>query len=207
MIIHPEKQGSTEWLWRRAGIPTASEFDNIVTPEFAPRKGQVRESYLARKLAEKKMGIPLGGGGGSFATEQGSMLEGEAIPWYDFTFGTAIQRVGLCTTDDGRLGCSPDGLIGEDGGIEIKCPEQHTHVRCLLDGGVPKEYLAQVHGAMLVTGRAWWIFLSYSRQFPALIVRVDRDPEIQGLLRSALMKFLADFDEMLERLTEIIARK
>lgn len=194
MILHDVKQGTDEWLYLRAKIPTASEFDNLVTPEFKPRTGQTPATYMHKKIAEKCMGIPLGSGG-TFSMDQGSMLETEAIPWYEFTFDVKIQRVGFCTTDDGRIGCSPDGLIGDDGGIEVKCPEPHTHVRYLLDGGVPKEYLAQVHGSMFVTGRPWWIFLSYNRQFPAHIVTVKRDPTIQGALRGALNNFLRDFDE------------
>lgn len=114
---------------------------------------------------------------------------------FSFTQELEVNRVGFCTTDDGRIGCSPDGLIGEDGGIEIKCPQPTTHLRYLDEGKVPDQYLAQVHGSMLVTGRKWWKFLSYSRQFPPLIVHVERDEEIQTKLRAAIDPFIAKLDE------------
>lgn len=206
MILHDVKQGSSEWLMLRAGIPTASEFGNLVTPAFEVRSGETPKTYLARKVAEKILGYPEqtgSGGGGSFAMQQGSLLEIEAIPWLEFQYGVKVQRVGFCTTDDGRIGCSPDGLIGTDGGIECKCPEPHTHVRTLL-AGVPKEHLAQVHGNMLVTGRPWWYFLSYCRNFPPLLVKIERDPAIEAALREALDVFLKAFDSSLATVRALI---
>lgn len=178
------------------GLPTASEFDSLVTPEFKPRTGQTPETYLYTKLVEKLLGFAPDFS--AFAVEQGVILEQEAKPYYELTFDTPIQSVGFCTTDDGRIGCSPDGLIGCDGGIEIKCPQPAQHLRYLFDGGVPKDYLAQVHGSMLVTGRPWWMFMSYSRQFGPLVVKVERDERIQSLLRAALDAFLVKFDEKME---------
>jgi hypothetical protein len=199
------EQGTDKWLWARAGKPTASEFDNLITPEWKPRTGQTVETYLYRKLCERAMGFPLQTGG-SWAMEQGSIMEHEALPWFEFTAGVNVQRVGFVTTDDDRIGCSPDGLIGEDGGIEIKCPQPDTHLRYLLNGAVPKQYLAQVHGSMLVTGRAWWNFLSYSRQFSPLLVRVERDEKIQTALRDVLKSFLARFDAEFARVAEFRPR-
>lgn len=191
------KQGSTEWLAARSGIPTASEFDAIITPEWKQRTGQSVETYLYRKLAEKYMGFPMqtgGGGGGSWAMDQGTLLETVAIPWFVFTNETPVERVGFITTDDGRIGCSPDGLIGSDGGIEIKCPQPDTHIKYFLRGEVPKEYLAQVHGSMFVTGRKWWYFLSYNKDIPPLLIRVERDEKIMAAIKSALDSFLEQFD-------------
>lgn len=204
MIKHCEfQQNSGEWMVARAGIPTASEFDQLLTPEFKLRIGQTPASYLARKLAERWIGGPLMTVGGMWAMEQGHILEDEAIPWYEFEQGVSIERVGLVTTDDGRVGYSPDGLIGEDGGLEIKCPEAQTHVRYLLDGCVPKDYLCQVHGAMYVTGCPWWRFLSYRRHFPALLVTVERDEMIQERIAEALTGFLARLDEGWARLVDL----
>lgn len=190
------KQGSTEWLMARAGVFTASEFDNLMTPEFKPRTGETPKTYIFRKIAEKFMGVPMMDGGGSWAMEQGSILENEALPWFEFTHGIKVERVGLVTTDDGRCGASPDGLIGDVGGIEIKCPRPDTHIKYLVGGCMPKEYLAQVHGSMYVTGRPWWMFLSYSRQFPALVLKVERDERIMAAIRSALDGARVVFDEI-----------
>jgi YqaJ-like viral recombinase domain len=204
MKVHDVKQGSPEWLNLRLGIPTASEFDALVTPEWKIKTGAGPQTYLYQKICEKSMGFALDTGSG-FSMENGSILEHEALPWFEFAHDINAQRVGFCTTDDGRIGCSPDGLIGEDGGIEIKCPRPDTHLRYLLQGGVPKDYLAQVHGSMLVTGRSWWNFLSYSRQFPALLVRVERDEAIIATMREALAGFLKQFDAGLARITELKA--
>ena len=131
--------------------------------------------------------------------EQGAVLESEAIPFYEMAYDVNIRRVGYCSTDDMKIGCSPDGLIGENSGIEVKCPLPQTHLRYLLDGGLPKEYSAQVHGAMFVTKRPRWVFMSYCRKLPPLIVNVGSDQQIQAVLREALDGFLARFDAALER--------
>lgn len=199
MKIHDCKQGTPEWLALRIGIPTASEFDSLVTPEWKIRTGAGPETYLFRKVTEKVLGFAPEAS--AWAMEQGAILEGEARPYYEFTYEQPVRQVGFVTTDSGRVGCSPDGLIGEDGGIEIKCPQPHTHLSYLLQGTLPKEYAAQVHGSMLVTGRPWWVFMSYSRQFPPLVLRVERDPRAETALRDALDMFLERFDAALARIT------
>jgi hypothetical protein len=199
--IHPADQGSIDWLQARAGIVTASELDNLVTPEFEPRKGEMVKTYLATKLAERWIQRPLAGFS-SFATEQGNILEDEAKPWYELEFSEPITRVGLCIADDERMGCSPDGLLGEHGGIEIKCPEPTAHVKYLLADQLPKDYRAQVHGSMLVTGRPWWKFLSYRRGFPKLLLTITKDDEIQQKISAAVYDFLVLFEAGWKKLCE-----
>lgn len=186
----------------RCGIPTASEFDSLVTPEFKIRTGEMPKSYLAQKVAEVWQGGPIASFN-SFDVDQGNILEQEAVPYYELLQGCQVDRVGLITTDDGLVGCSPDGLIGDDCGIEIKCPAVHTHVRYLLDGTLPKDYNAQVHGGMFVTGRPRWRFLSYRRHFPPLLLTVERDETIQEQLAEALALFLARLHEANKRLEEL----
>jgi hypothetical protein len=202
MKIHDEyQQGSLDWLQARAGLVTASEFDNIVTPEFKPRTGETVQTYLATKLAERWIQGPLAGFS-AFATEQGNILEDEAKPWYSLEYGEEITRVGLCVSDDGRVGCSPDGLLGEHGGIEIKCPECPAHVKYLLADELPKQYRAQVHGSMLVTGRPWWKFLSYRRGFPKFLLTVNRDADIEYKLQAVINDFLVLFEAGWQKLCE-----
>jgi len=202
MIISPHAQGSVEWQLARSGIPTASEFDNIVTSKMVLRDSQMLETYLARKLAEKWLGGPVASLN-VFDADQGKILEEEAIPWYELEFSEAIQRVGLITTDDGRIGCSPDGLLGDNCGVEFKCPKIETHIGYLLAGEVPKDYLPQVYGALLVTGRPSWKFVSYRRRLPALVKVVERDESILARLQDALDKFLKRFDEGYARLCDM----
>jgi hypothetical protein len=188
-------QGSPEWKSARLGVPTASEFDALVSPEWKIRTGQGPETYLYTKLCEKILGFAPDVS--SYAMEQGTILESEARPYFEFQYETPVRQVGLCLSDDRRIGCSPDGLIGEDGGIEIKCPQPAAHLKFLLEGELPPQYRAQVHGSMLVTGRSWWQFMSYSRQFPPLLVRVEREEKIEKTLRQALEIFLEKFDAKL----------
>lgn len=195
------EQGSVEWQQARAGIPTASEFGALITPTGEIRKGAMPQSYLAKKIAEWWQGGPILAFN-AFDMEQGRILEEEAVPWYESLYDVTINRVGFITTDDGRIGCSPDGLL-QDGGIEIKCPKVETHTGYLLDGGLPDDYLPQVHGSMFVTGLAKWTFLSYRRRFPAHILTVERDDKIQRNIAEALGAFLLKFDAAKKRLEEI----
>lgn len=202
MKIHPAQQGSLDWMQARAGVATASEWDQLLTPEFAIRKGEMPKTYLAKKVAEAWLGGPLPGFN-VWDTDQGHLLEEEAIPFFELETGIAVQRVGLVTTDDGLLGCSPDGLIGEDSGIECKCPAPQTHVSYVLAGVLPKDYAVQVHGSMFVTQRPTWKFLSYRRRFPPLILTIERDEEIQEKIAEALALFLGQFQAAMKRMEEI----
>lgn len=204
MIAHTEYgQGSQEWIEAHCGIPTASEFKNLVTDKGEIRKWstQMPNTYLCRKLAEK-WGGPLPGFS-AYATEQGHFLEDKAIPMYELEYEVKIDRVAFCTTDDGRIGCSPDGLIGTDGGIEVKSLELPHHIEVVLGGVLPEEFAWQVHGSMLVTGRPWWVFYAYRRNFPKLRLVVPRDDAIQETLADALSEFLQRFDTRWERLVEM----
>lgn len=202
MKIHDVKQKSVEWMILRSGLPTASEFDALLTPLFKVKTGEGPKTYLHKKLAEWWQGGPLLGFN-VFDMDQGQMLEEQAVPWYELEFNTKIDRVGFCTTDDGRVGCSPDGLLGDDSGIEIKCPAVHTHVGYLLAGVIPPDYAAQVHGCMYVTGRKSWKFLSHRRHFPPLVLEIPRDEEIQEKINEAIQTFLEQFEEGKQRLIEI----
>lgn len=209
MKILPFEQGSVEWMQARAGIPTASEFDNLISPTWKIRTGEMRKSYLASKLAEAWLGGPLIGFN-VFDVEQGRILEEEARPWLELELNMEISKVGLCVRDDGRVGCSPDGIVytgigtaQPNFGVEIKCPQPTAHVKYLLSGEVPPDYLAQIHGGMYVTGFESWKFLSYRRGFPKLLLTVERDDEIQGKIHDALYEFLGNFDAAMDRLIDI----
>ena len=193
MKIHHVQQGSLEWAMLRCGIPTASEFGNLVTPDFKIRTGEMPKTFLNKKLAEKWQGAPLDCYQ-SHDMELGTIQEEEAIPYFTLETGIDVERVGFVTSDDGRVGCSPDGLL-PDSGIEIKCPRIETHVGYLLASELPKDYAAQVHGSMFVTGRTTWRFMSYRRRLPALMLTIERDEKIQATIRTALEIFNGAFDD------------
>lgn len=187
------EQGSPEWLQARLGIVTASEVDSLITPLWKARTGEGVATYLATKIAERWRGCPLTAyHGGSM--EQGTLREDEAVAWYALDQNVDVRKVGFITTDDGKMGCSPDGLM-DDGGIEIKCPEPHTHVGYLLAGVLPSKYAAQVHASMLVTGLPRWRFLSYCRGFPPLLLTIESNAEIQAAILAAVTAFQTRLDE------------
>ncbi len=194
MKIHNVTQGSGEWLALRLGVVTASEVDALVTPLWKQRSGEGYQTYLCKKVCEKVLGFAPDAAN-TWQMEHGSIMEHEAIPWFEFTHDTKVDRVGFITSDDSRSGCSPDGLIGQDGGIEVKVPSPATHLKYILNGELPADYRAQVHFSMYVTGRKWWKFLSYNRQFPPLLLTVERDEKIIALFDAAMDLFNKYFDD------------
>jgi hypothetical protein len=138
-VIDCEQYSPEYWQLRR-GVPTASEFGCLLTPaKLQYAAGAV--SYIHRLIADRF--DPTYGLVEDYATaamKNGKLIEPEARRMYEFDRGIDIQQVGFCITDDGRFGCSPDALVGEDGGLELKTPIASTHVKYLLDGGLPPEY-------------------------------------------------------------------
>lgn len=195
------KQGSPEWLDARLGIVTASELDALITSLWKPRKGEGVQTYLAKKVAEHWRGEPLASYHGG-AMEQGTIREDEARAWYELDRDVTIEQVGFILTDDEKMGCSPDGLL-PDSGIEIKCPEPHTHVRWLLDGKLPTDHAAQVYGGMFVTGLPRWWFMSYCRGFPPLVLTVESDPEVMKAIGEVVADFNAQFQKALQTVEEL----
>lgn len=199
MKVYEFIQGSPEWIQLRLGVPTASEFDRIMNLAFGLREGAGYNTYLYEKLAEDLTG-PLPTYGGK-ATDQGHFLEPEALAFFELETGLDTKRVGFVMHDDMRCGCSPDALIGDDSGLEIKSPGPVNQIRYLSEGKLPDAYAAQVHGSLFVTGRSEWHFMSYHRKLKPLHVVVKRDEAIMEKIGKCLAKFYADFDAALERLT------
>lgn len=201
MKIHDVSQRTLDWAKLHVGIPTASGFSNLLTPEFKIREGEMPRSYLHLKIAEAWRGQPVIDLN-TFSIEQGDIVEGEARPFFELETNQKVCEVGFITTDDGLAGCSPDGLIGDDCGLEIKCPSVQMHVKYLLDGVLPKDYAAQVHGSMYVTEYPRWTFLSYRRNFPPFIITVERDNEIMEKIAKALERFHENFDIAKKKMVE-----
>lgn len=198
MILHDCNQGSIEWWAARRGIPTASEFHRILTPKTLKLASAHRE-YAYELIGDRHRLEECDEGYTSPAMRNGIDMEPEARRWYEMEQRCTVQRVGFITTDDGRFGCSPDALVGEDGGLEVKCPTHKVHVRWLCEGRqVPDEHKAQVHGNLIVTGRSWWDFLAYCPGLPPLLVRTYPD-RYTVALKGALDDFWASYTESLSR--------
>lgn len=201
MKWHPDVvQMEGPWTLLHIGKVTASTLDAIISPTWKIRDSEGFKTFVYKKAAEVYRKSPLPGFTGSWATEQGMMREDEAIAFAALTYEWRITKMGFCETDDGRAGCSPDGLIGDHSGIEMKCPEPHTHVKYLCEGVLPKEYAAQVHGSMFVTGRPEWVFFSYSRGFPPFTLTVHRDEEVIKAIGEAVEKFAEELDRAVAKL-------
>lgn len=155
MREHGCPQGSELWLWRRLGIPTASEFSRIITPA----KGELSkgiDAYIAELIAEQVC-PDYTGGFTSRPMWAGTQIESEARGWYSFTTGAKVRAVGFVTDDHERWGASPDGLA-DDVGLELKGPTPKVHVGYMLDpASLEAEYRTQCHGCMVVRERRrWW---------------------------------------------------
>lgn len=176
MITLDTAQRSEAWYEARRGMPTASRFDMILTPKTG-KPAAAQETLINELIAESV--LPPQEGAIVPATEEmyeGMKLEAEARCYYELEQAKApVTQVGFCIHDSGLFGCSPDGLVGEDGGLELKVPLAKTHIGYVREGVLPDAYKTQVHGSMIVTGRKWWDFFSYSRHFEPFHIRVERD--------------------------------
>jgi len=195
MIIINCEQGTPEWFAARCGVPSASNFDKIITTKGEPSKQ--RTKYLYQLVGERLCGKPeesyING-----AMERGKVLEDEARKLYMFITGAEVQQVGFCLSDG--YGSSPDGLVGEDGIIEIKCPLMSTHVGYLLNNKLPTDYYQQTQGNLLVTGREWLDFISYYPGIKPLIIRVTPDKNFQKALKAELEIFCKELDATFKKL-------
>lgn len=179
-------QGTSEWSALRAGLPTASGFDNILTPGGKPSKSA--EKYLFALLAERMMGHPIVEYT-SHWMDRGSQMEAEAVSFYSFTRDTDTVKIGFITNDDGTVGASPDRLVGEDGLLEIKVPSEAVHVSYLLKKAVDSAYYPQVMGQLWISERKWLDILSYHPEMPPALIRVERNEEYIEALSAAVMAF------------------
>lgn len=193
-IINCE-QRSEEWFAVRCGVPTASEFDKIITTSGAPSKQRQKYMY---QLVGQKLGAEPEEKYTNSAMQRGVELESSAREMYSRDVAPVVE-CGFCLADE-SYGCSPDGLVGEDGLIEIKCPILSTHVDYLIKQELPIEYFQQVQGQLLVTGRKYNDFISYYPGLKPLVVRVHRDEMFIELLRKELNFFILEMNRLVEKL-------
>jgi len=181
------EQGSDAWFEARRGIPTASNFKRILTA--GGRHSDSAPHYLRELLREHYHGRRPPEANGWMA--RGIELEPQARMVYEELTGVQVAQTGLVYLDEARtVAASPDGLIGAEGLLEIKCPMTQTHMSYLESARVPAAHVPQVQGQLWVTGRRWCDFFSYHPNFDARLIRVHRDEEYIGKLRDAVMRFV-----------------
>jgi len=200
MIIVEMEQRSPEWLAARCGIPTASNFDKIITTKGEPSKQA--QKYLYQLAGERVTGFQEETYQNG-AMQRGIEMEAEAIEFYELVKDVKVQRVGICyPNEDKKFSCSPDGLVGDKGLIEIKCPMLATHVGYLLADDMPSDYFQQVQGQLLVTGREWCDFLSYSPGLKPLLIRVMRDEPFLKKLEAELAAFCQQLETIVKKIKQ-----
>jgi len=203
MIIHEVEQGTDDWFLLRAGKPTASRFKSLVTSSGKESKSMVL--YAQELAGEMYAGHQLDTWNGNSYTDYGKETEAEARAAYEMRTGLTVKETGFITDDMGLWGCSPDGLIDDDGMIEIKCLPKN-HIPALLywkkNGKPPPDYIAQVQGQLFIAERQWCDLTFYRPELPMLIVRLKRDESFISGLRDQLVACIAERNNVLEILKE-----
>jgi hypothetical protein len=190
LTVHNDvEQGSDEWLQLRCGILTASTIGRLITPTLKLADNDTARGLQQTLIAERISGHveyvhP------SFDMQRGTLDEPYARDLYA-EHHAPVTEIGFATRDiDGMiLGASPDGLVGDDGGIEIKSRNPKTQLRTILDGTIPTANLAQIHGCMFVLDRAWWDYVSYAGGWPLFVTRVYRDEKWDAIITAALRSY------------------
>lgn len=203
-IILDMPQYSAEWETARLGIPTASQFKNIITPEGKPSKSWKKYAY--HLIAEKLLGRPVDTYTSPWM-ERGSDLEEDAMAAYEFESDNTTKPIGFILRDDKSAGCSPDRLIGDDGLLEIKCPKPAVQVQYLLTGEVDKEYWPQLQGQLFVSERKWVDILAFHPELPRAVIRVERDESFIGCLESQLWEFNSFLHDVMQKIESLQPKK
>ena len=185
------EQSSPEWYAARAGIPTASEFSTVM----AKGEGKTRKTYMHKLAGEILTGEPMQNYSNG-DMERGKVMEEEARDLYSFSSNCELCRVGFIR--NGNTGCSPDSLIGDIGGLEIKTALPHIQIDRLLRDELPSEHKAQVQGSLWVSEREWWDFVSYSPKLPLFVKRVQRDAEYIKKIEAEVSAFNAELQATVE---------
>lgn len=201
MIVIDTEQGGEEWKKYKIGVPSASKFGAVL----AKGQGATRKKYLIDKVAERLTGkFPE-----QYVSDdmlRGVELEPDARDAYAFTQGVEVIQAGLALLDDKSACASPDGLVGVNGGLEIKSVKANTHIETILSGKMPPKHKPQVQGNLWIWEREWWDFMSYCPDIadrPIFIQRVYRDEDYIKNLMSEINRFNDDVNEVVNKIKTI----
>ena len=200
MRVIESVQGTPEWLQSRLGCPSGSGFDKLITSTGKP--STQAEGYINQLIAELLTGETTYVKTTEWM-ERGNELEPRARDYYELATDNTVVETGFCKHDQLECGISPDGLIGDNGGIEIKCPSPAVHVAYIRAGVLPTKYKQQVQGCLWITERDWWDFVSYSPDMPSLITRVNRDDKYIELLQAEVEKACETIQTQYQKLKEL----
>jgi putative phage-type endonuclease len=199
------EQGSAEWLQDRCGRVTASRIADLMA-RTKTGWGASRANYAAQLVAERLTGC-VAPSFTNAAMIHGTETEPEARRSYEFFVDRDVQQVGFIPHPSIPMcGASPDGLVGNDGLLELKCPQTATHIDTLLTGTIPDKYLKQMQFQMACTGCEWCDFASYDNRLPErmrlFVKRVERNAEAIAEIEAAIVEFLGEIERTVAQLIE-----
>lgn len=191
-------QRTEEWFQSRLGKVTASKIADVMAQGRGGAPSATRATYRAQLVVERLTGVSYEGFR-SAAMDHGTETEPQARATYILNTGRNVAEVGFVAHPRIEMtGASPDGLIGDDGLIEIKCPNSATHIATLRGADIDGKYLKQMQWQMACTGRAWCDFVSFDPRLPdkmqMLICRVPRDDALIAEMEAAVTAFLSEVD-------------
>ena len=204
-MIEKVEQNTPEWFAARLGNVTASRVADVIAKTKSGYSAS-RENYMAQLICER-MTNTVAESYSNAAMQWGTETEPLARAAYESFADVLVDEVGYIPHPIiERAGASPDGLVGLDGQIEIKCPNTATHIDTLLSETVPTKYITQMQWQMACTGRVWCDFVSFDPRLPdglqLFVKRVERDAEYIAMLEQEVIKFLNELDEKIFKLNE-----
>lgn len=195
-IFYDLEQGSQDWFEARAGLPTASEFSTVQAQGKGGSASITRARYMRQLAGEILTGEPAPSGYTNEHMARGHEQEDDARRLFSLITDLEPTQVGFVR--EARAGCSPDSLIGDDAGLEIKSAIPAVQIERLQLGRLPPEHVAQVQGCLWVTGRQHWHFVSYCPRLPPLIVKVGRDEAYIASLAKSVEAFNQELDNIVQ---------
>lgn len=200
MIVHNDLiQGSEDWLKIRLGKLTGSDFHTLMG------SSTTKESILYKKAAERLTGVASDGDRfSSIHTERGHLLENDARIAYELETGKTVTQVGFVELDQ-FVGCSPDGLVGTIGGIEVKCKDNHGFLKAVTKRYIDPEHKTQMQFNMYVCALGYIDYLLYNPNFsnPLFIIRYERDDEYIERIKECIIEcnnkingYVAEFNKL-----------
>ncbi len=202
------EQRSEEWFEARRGKVTGSRIADV-TARTKSGWGASRANYMAQLIAERLTGT-VAESYSNAAMQWGTETEPQARSAYEFLKEVQVDEIAIVdhpTID--MSSCSPDGLVDDDGLVEIKCPNTATHIDTLLSGKIPTKYVKQMQWQMVCTNRKWCDFVSFDPRMPVsmqlFVSRVEADEKIIAELEADVIEFLDELDGKVKKLSEKFA--
>ena len=200
------EQGSPEWFAQRLGKVTASRVADVIA-KTKTGYSTSRDNYMAQLVCERMTGV-VAESYSNAAMQWGTETEPLARAAYEAHEDVLVDEVAMIAHPTiEAAGASPDGLVGDDGLLEIKCPNTATHIDTLLSQLVPTKYMTQMYWQLACTGRKWCDFVSFDPRMPKelqlFIKRINRDDAYIDMLEKEVVSFLKELDAKIEKLEKL----